>query len=148
MNVAVLRHFASGALTAAALLLAATPSAAQPAPDALAMHRWELVTWNGAPPPDGIGRDLEIYFTASRGFVASGYAGCNTYRAQLTIEAKAMRFADIVSVTRKGCPGEYGRMEQRYKDALAAVERFTLAGEKLILEGRNVKLEFAAKPLR
>ena len=135
-------------LAAAAGAALATPAAAETVPDALGAHHWDLKLWNGMPALDGVGRSVTLSGDARSGVVAEGAAGCNTYRAHVVIDGTSIRFSDIASVTRMACEGARRTMEDRFKAALAAVERYTVGADTLILEGKGVKLEFTAKPLR
>jgi heat shock protein HslJ len=133
-----------------ALLLAAPAAApvalAQGLPEALERPRWALVMWNSA--PETRERPPDLKFSAGR---VAGFVGCNTMNAAVETgpaepSGTPLRLREI-GLTKRLCEGPPLHAEERYLAALRRVRRFTLAGDRLILEGeRNLRLVFVARP--
>ena len=65
----------------------------------------------------------------------TGWTGCNSYSARYRVRDSELRLDDL-TWTERGCPSNaLFRQEQRMQDALAAVERFELSGQRLTLHG-------------
>ncbi len=114
--------------------------AATPAPLPLAGTTWELAALGGQPP--AAGSTITLAFADGR---LSGFAGCNSYGGDYTIEADRLR-PDMLAQTLIACP-EPGLMaqEQAYMQALTAGGRLNLSGDRLELrdEAGEATLVFA-----
>lgn len=133
-------------------LYEALPDAARPSVEG---SIWSLLSFVGQklvegeaapwPDPNPVREGSEITLTLAGG-MASGSAGCNTYRATYSRSA-AITFGPL-TVTKKACPAPEGVMaqEQLYLDALKDVTGYRLVGSELWLESDDgPTLVFAAK---
>jgi heat shock protein HslJ len=137
----IVRRFA--AVFAVALLTACvermpvetSPQSAQ----ALEGTYWRLAELEGRPAVAGIsGREAYIRLTAN-GERMGGSTGCNSISGTYRAEGDRLRFPQPISSTRMACPAV---MEQERKliEALAAAERFEIAGGRLVLYGGGRRL--------
>jgi len=118
----------------------ATPTASSsaepddPAPPAILDTVWTLTSLNGTPvlprtkPSLTIGADMR----------AGGSGGCNSWFAQAEISNEMLRLGSITS-TLKGCTQSVNLQEGAFKDALAAVATWSVAGDELTLFGADGK---------
>ncbi len=102
--------------------------AATPAPLPLAGTTWELAALGGQPP--AAGSTITLAFADGR---LSGFAGCNSYGGEYTIEADQLR-PDMLAQTLMAClePGLMAQ-EQAYMQALTGGGRLNLSGDRLEL---------------
>ena len=115
---------------------AAASSAEPTAPStpALLDSIWNLTSLNGTPvlprtkPSLTIGADMR----------AGGSGGCNSWFAQAEITGETLRLGSITS-TLKGCTQSVNLQEGAFKDALAAVASWSVAGDELTLFGADGK---------
>ena len=105
---------------------------------------WTLTTgWTGGgriKPIPGYPVTLEI-----DGNQASGRSACNSYGTTLELEGDRIRFGPVAG-TEMACRDDVMDLERRYSAALAAVDRALRHGDRLILTGGEVRLEFAQEP--
>lgn len=106
--------------------------AATPAPPPLAGTTWELAVLGGQPP--AAGSTITLAFADGR---LSGFAGCNSYGGEYTIEADQLR-PDRLAQTLIAClePGLMAQ-EQGYMQALTAGARLSLSGDRLELRDQT-----------
>ena len=132
----IVRRFA--AVLALALLTACaerlpvenSPQTAQ----ALEGTYWRLAELDGRPAVPGIsGREAYIRLTA-QGERMGGSTGCNGISGTYRVEGDRLRFPQPISSTRMACPAVM-EQERMFFEALAAAERFEIAGGRLVLYG-------------
>lgn len=137
----IVRRFAAVfALATLAACVERLPVEASPGPaEALQGTYWRLTELEGRPAAAGIGeREAHIRLDAT-GERMGGSTGCNgiggTYRA----EGDRLRFPAPISSTRMACPALM-EQERMFMEALAAAERFEIAGGRLVLYGGGRRL--------
>jgi heat shock protein HslJ len=103
---------------------------------------WALEELSGRALPEGTGITLDIERDK-----LSGYSGCNWYGTESFSMRGAAFSISMLESTAIGCPGEIGRREDAYRDALVGAASYRLSGARLELldgEGR-VTLVFARR---
>ena len=101
---------------------------ATPAPPPLAGTTWELAVLGGQPP--AAGSTITLAFVDGR---LSGFAGCNSYGGEYTIEADQLR-PDMLAQTLMAClEPDLMAQEQAYMQALTGGGRLNLSGDRLEL---------------
>jgi len=143
-------------LIAAAAMLAATTAHAAPVPasrtagaSALASHHWDLVEWSGRDLPQG--KPLRLDFDAESGRFSSD-TGCNRTGGGFKAKGRSLRFGNgkngFVS-TLMACPEPAMATERAYVESLAAVTRYRISGDRLVLstaKGARLTYRAAHKP--
>ena len=129
------RHAGVISIAMAALVAATGAHAAAPAKGAaaLAAQHWDLVEWSGRDLPEG--KPLRLDFDAKSGRFSSS-TGCNRTGGGFTVKSGAIRFGGGKSnffSTQMACPEPAMSTERAYVDGLAAVTRYTISGDRLIL---------------
>lgn len=108
---------------------AAATTEVPPALAALAGPRWIATAIGGAASAPGVVSD--ITFTTQGD--AYGTGGCNRFRGGFTLQgADGVTFGQLAS-TMMACDGAPGEQEGRFHAALAAVRRWRIEGEALLL---------------
>jgi len=150
-----LRHAGAIPIAMAGLLAAtgaqATPSSAPLAKGApaLASQHWDLVEWSGRTLPEGA--KLRLDFDAESGRF-SGTTGCNRTGGAFKVKGSALRFGNGkggFASTLMACPEPAMSMERAYVDALGAVTRYKISGDRLVLrtaKGATLTYRAAHKP--
>jgi putative lipoprotein len=113
-----------------ALLLAALPCAAtaQEAPRFVG-PRWIATAIRGAAPAPGVVSDI----TFAADGAAYGTGGCNRIRGGWTAEGESGLKLGPLASTMMACGDGKDAQERRFLDALAAVRRWRIEGEALVL---------------
>jgi heat shock protein HslJ len=106
-----------------ALGACATQTPAAPTPFALAGSSWQRSDDMDAGP-----HFPTIAFAAD---AASGFAGCNSWRAKIAAHADRLRFAGI-AVARGMCPPPSMQTEHNFLPALQRTRAYRLDGEELV----------------
>jgi len=76
----------------------------------------------------------------------SGFAGCNSYSAAVTVSGDRMQVSEPVS-TRMACPAPAMELEQEYLERIARTSAFAVAGDRLELSlGDGSGMAFRAEP--
>jgi putative lipoprotein len=101
-----------------------------PTPDvSLTDKYWKLTEIDGQPAAlNAGGRELHLVL-ASEGARIHGFSGCNRFTGNYVLSESQLRLTPLAT-TRLACR-EGMEQEQRFLDALGAVVRFTLSGERL-----------------
>lgn len=113
---------------------ASSEEPATPAAPAILDSVWTLTSLSGTPvlprtkPSLTIGADMR----------AGGSGGCNSWFAQAEMSGETLRLGSITS-TLKGCTQSVNLQESAFKDALAAVATWSVAGNELSLFGADGK---------
>ena len=68
---------------------------------------------------------------------ASGWSGCNNYRASYTLEGDKLHFGAIASAVRP-CTGTLAEEERRYLEALGSVEWAGFTNEPRLFSDRDL----------
>ena len=76
----------------------------------------------------------------------SGRAACNSYGTSYHIAGDRLQVSDEISMTAAGCHGEELALETAYLRALPLVGRAQLDGDRLVLDGPGVELQFVLLP--
>lgn len=115
------------------------PPPLQPTPAAfrvaVSQGEWELRELAGAPAPTGVGGRRATLRFESDATRVSGFAGCNRYFAEYTLDGTGLRFG-AVGMTRMACD-EGMTLEQRLSAALEAARGYRLNGNELTLLGES-----------
>jgi len=125
-----------------------TPGVLVPDQSPLANTSWKLESFGapGQPQPLVVNSEITITFQGVD-HAARGSAGCNTYGGTYAVSDTTLSFSDL-AYTEIACdtPGVM-EQEQRFQQALRAVEGYRLAGDRLelVYEGGNVLRWVAAK---
>lgn len=112
-----------------------TPAGAAPEPaQALAGTHWRLTELNGRPAAGGIaGREPHLRFHTATGHMG-GSTGCNSVAGAYQVEGDRLRFPEPLGMTRMACTDPaVSTQERAFLEALRAVERFSIAGGRLVL---------------
>lgn len=83
---------------------------------------WRLVGAVGDNPPT---------LRLEPGGQASGWAGCNTFRASYTLEGQALRLGPVLTTRRACASEELQRQETRYLRQLEGIRRYSVTGALL-----------------
>jgi heat shock protein HslJ len=128
-----------------AVALASLLSACAASGPSLDAH-WRLVAGelDGQAVPIVAGHPVTLELT---GHQAGGRSACNFYGAQVTYGDRSLlggvsiRFTDI-SQTLMGCEARVAASERAFHQALARVDSASRSGDRLVLSGPGVRLEF------
>ncbi len=135
------------ALATLAACVERTPTVATPGPaQALQGTYWRLTQVGGRPAAEGIpGREPHLRFDAT-GARMGGSTGCNSVSGAYRQEGDQLRFPEPIATTRMACTEPAAaEQEQRFIEALAASERFAIAGGRLVLySGDRALMTFEA----
>lgn len=145
---------AMAAMAAMAAMLAATAADAAPASPArgapaLGVSHWDLVEWSGRDLPEG--KPLRLDFDARTGRFSST-TGCNRTGGAFKVKGRSLRFGGKrggFESTMMACPAPAMATERAYIDGLAAVTRYTITGDRLVLrtaKGATLTYQAAHKP--
>lgn len=133
-------HWLSGiiwSLSLGSILLIAGASLAQPTADLLETY-WRVQEIDGTPvkviPP---AREPHIIFKAD-GRRVHGATGCNRFTGSFVKTADSLRFQPLAT-TRMACPPPASELEKSFLQAIAAVRRYHLAGNRLELQDEQGK---------
>lgn len=147
------RHAGAVSIAMAAMLAATGTSAAPPSSlkgtPALAAQHWDLVAWSGRGVPEG--KPLRLDFDARSGRFSST-TGCNRAMGAFTVKGGTIRFGSGkggFATTLMACPAPAMATERAYVDALRAVTRYTISGNRLVLRtawGQTLTYRAAHKP--
>jgi len=147
------RHAGIVSIAMAAMLAATGANAAPASPTkgaaALAAQRWDLVEWSGRELPEG--KPLRLDFDAKSGRFSSS-TGCNRTGGAFTVKGGSIRFGGKkggFASTLMACPEPAMATERAYVDGLAAVTRYTISGDRLVLrtaKGATLTYRAAHKP--
>lgn len=133
------RHAGAVPILTAALLAATGADAAvpptQPAKGAaaLAAQHWDLVEWSGRDLPRG--KPLRLGFDAGSGRFSSS-TGCNRTGGAFKVAGSTIRFGRKkggFASTLMACQPSAMATERAYVERLAAVTRYTISGDRLVL---------------
>lgn len=73
---------------------------------------------------------------------ASGQGGCNSYGSSYALDSATLRFGPLAA-TKMGCAEALMDQEQRYFDVLAAVERYAVTADGVLVlttpDGREIR---------
>jgi len=143
------------AMLGLAVMVAAGAADAAPARGAkgaaaqLAAQHWDLVGWSGRQLPPG--KPLRLDFDAASGRFSSD-TGCNRAGGAFRVDRDRLRLGDGkrgFASTLMACPPPAMATERAYVDALSAVTRYRLAGDRLVLrtaKGATLTYRAAHKP--
>ncbi len=106
------------------------PGPDDPAGAGLPGTTWVLTALGGSEDTADIFPTLEF---GADGTV-SGFAGCNTYNGSYSLEGTTLSFGPLAS-TKMGCPPPASEVESAFLQALSGVTSFTLAPDRLVLDG-------------
>ncbi len=103
------------------------------ASDPLANTSWQLVVFStvDSETPVVAGSTITLQFSADS--QAGGSGGCNTYRGSYQVEGSTIAFGEIISTLRACLDNSITEQEQRYLQALPAVDQFALTDGQLTL---------------
>lgn len=99
----------------------------------LAAQHWDLVAWSGRDLPEG--KPLRLDFDANSGRFSSS-TGCNRTGGAFAVKGGSIRFGGKkgnFASTLMACPERAMAAERAYVDGLAAVTRYTISGDRLVL---------------
>lgn len=136
-------------LSGLALIVVGCATAARQPPAPPTGVHWTLTQLEGAPVrSSGAGREPGLQF-ATDGRV-TGFTTCNHFFGRYDARGGGqLRFADLGSTKMACVDPELSRQEQRFMAALQRAQRFSVAGDTLVLlEGDNALARFAAGPAR
>ncbi|HEX2062047.1 MAG TPA: META domain-containing protein, partial [Thermoanaerobaculia bacterium] len=68
---------------------------------------------------------------------ASGFSGCNQYRAPYTVSGSTLTFGPAISTKRACIEEALNRQEVAYLGAFQNVRSFTASGDRLVLHDAN-----------
>lgn len=102
------------------------------APSGLEGVEWILVAMGS----DGALVDEASITLKLEGENLSGRSGCNLYQSRMVVDGSAVTVGRIAS-TKRACPPPVMEIESRFLAALAGVEAWELAGDRLILGYRT-----------
>jgi putative lipoprotein len=73
-----------------------------------------------------------------------GFTGCNSLSGQWRAEGEQLRL-DALAMTKRGCLGPAGELEERFLAAVNAKSRVAIEGERLVAQGEGgARLAFVA----
>ncbi len=113
-----------------------------PSGSTLSGTAWIMSSLNGALPV----ADTTVTLQFGEDGTASGSDGCNRYTTQVTQDGDSLTFAQPMAGTMMACPEPAMTQAAQYRDALAAVTRFTMSARQLVLfAGDEIVLTFIAE---
>jgi heat shock protein HslJ len=108
---------------------ASEPDTAQPSLQVdLGGTAWRLSNIGGQSALEGVEATLSFPNPGR----AAGRASCNQFFGAVAIDGAAIRFSSL-GTTRMACDAPIMSQEQRYLQALQSAERFTVAGDTLVV---------------
>jgi heat shock protein HslJ len=134
-------------LACLAMIVAGCATAARQPP---ADMNWWLVELDGAPVATASGRREPYLRLLSEGGRLTGFATCNNLFGRYEARGRGrLRFVTLGSTKMACVDPTLSRQEQRFMDALQAVDRFAVARDTLTLfEGRRPRARFVADQRR
>jgi heat shock protein HslJ len=129
-------------LSCLAMIAACATAARQPPADV----NWRLVELDGAPVAPSSGRREPYLRLLSEGGRLTGFTTCNNLFGRYEVPGGGrLRFVQLGSTKMACVDPTLSRQEQRFMDALQAVDRFAVTRDMLILlEGRRPRARLVA----
>jgi heat shock protein HslJ len=125
------------------VICAACASVAPSSRAPLSTGEWHLLAISGVEAiPDQIDRRPTIRFNADT-TRASGNGGCNSYGGDAAVGGGSLHITRVISTKRACVDAALNQQESRFFSMLAAVDRYSVAADTLLLyRGPDVALRF------
>lgn len=93
--------------------------------------RWQAVEIDGV----AVAIDPAPMLSFAEPGVMNGSGGCNAFRGEVTFQEDGRLSVDRMAGTQRACPEDQMRLELTFLQALTAVERYDLEGDRMRLYG-------------
>lgn len=107
---------------------------------------WQLDQGHFEGKPLNLAASPERITLVMQGDLLTGKSPVNHYNAPASISGSTLRITGPIMTTRMAANAQAMHLESDYLQALQKAERYQKSGDRLIIEGQGVRLDYFLKP--